>query len=179
MARAKKETLSLISRADGLSAREVACELGIAFDAAEHRLMRYNRDGYLNKVKTGEKKSVYYYQITPKGKSILEYKPPRSSAKQKFKEIKEETLSLISHSNGLSARDVAYKLGIATDTAEHRLTRYKQDGCLDRLKTGKKLIYCYWITPKGKSVLGYKPFWSRVSHLLLTLIRLKFWRIKR
>jgi len=79
---------------------------------------------------------------------------------------KKETLSLISQSNGLPARDVAYKFGITVSAARHRLIRYNRDGYLDRVKTGKKLIYCYWITPKGKSVLGYKPFWSR----------LKFWK---
>jgi len=80
---------------------------------------------------------------------------------------RDRTLSLIFQSKGLPARDVAYKLGIDVNTAEHRLMRYTQLGYLNRTKAGRERpIYHYRITPKGRSVLGYKPFWSR----------LKFWR---
>ena len=75
MARARKQTLSLISQSNGLSAREVACKLGIAFDAAEQRLKRYKQSGYLDRAKVGKKNPVYYYRIASKGKSILGHKP--------------------------------------------------------------------------------------------------------
>ena len=74
MARAKKDTLSLISQSDGLSARDVACKLGIAVNTTGHRLMRYTRDGYLDRAKVGKKNPVYYYRITSKGRNALGYK---------------------------------------------------------------------------------------------------------
>ena len=82
MARVRKQTLSLISQSNGLSAREVSCELGIDVNTAEHRLMRYTRDGYLDRAKVGKKNPVYYYRIASKGKSALGYKP--SWGKLKF-----------------------------------------------------------------------------------------------
>jgi len=81
--------------------------------------------------------------------------------------VRKQTLSLISQSDGLSARDVARKLGIDVNTAEHRLMRYEQDGYLDRAKVGKKNpVYYYRITSKGRNALGYKSFWSKF----------KFWK---
>ena len=75
MTRVRKQTLSLIAQSNGLSAREVSCELGIAVNTAEHRLMRYEQDGYLDRAKVGKRNPVYYYRIASKGKSVLGYKP--------------------------------------------------------------------------------------------------------